>query len=327
MTVARPALAEPRRVGDGPLVSVVIPVYNGATHIAQTLAAVFAQTYRHFEVLLVDDASPDNTLEVAAACGYPLRVLHQANAGVSQARNTGAAASQGELLCFLDQDDIWYPEHLQRHVDVFLRQPDCGVVVSPYQHWYPGANGHASPAEIKPALPAQQFDADFSGWVYHQFMLDCWALTSATTIRRSVWDRVGGFDAKQPFGEEWELWLRLSREVQFAKLCWPPVLYRQHASQGSRFVRPVDHRVELLLRAQQAHGLSSRDGRSIPARTFANTIARYEMEFGWHHLKFGDRRTAVRAMLRAWRRTPSHLGYLVRGLAAMVTPQHKLRKA
>jgi glycosyltransferase involved in cell wall biosynthesis len=327
MSAAWPAQAEHARASDGPLVSVVIPVYAGAAHIAQTLHAVFAQTYRHLEVLLVDDASPDDTLQVAAATGHPLRVLRQANAGVSQARNAGAAASQGELLCFLDQDDVWYPEHLQRHVDVFLRQPDCGVVVSPYQHWYPGAAGHAAPAAIKPEPPADGLDADFSGWVYHQFMLDCWALTSATTIRRSVWDRVGGFDPQQPFGEEWQLWLRLSREVQFAKLQWPPVLYRQHASQGSRVVRPVDHRVELLLRTQQAHGLSSRDGRSIPARTFADTIARYEMEFGWHHLKFGDRRTAVRAMISAWRRAPSHLSYLARGLAALVVPQRKLRKA
>jgi glycosyltransferase involved in cell wall biosynthesis len=315
------------RASDGPLVSVVIPVYNGATHIAQTLDAVFAQTYRPIEVLLVDDASPDRTLEVAAATGHPLRVLRQANAGVSQARNTGAAASKGELLCFLDQDDVWYPEHVQRHVAVFLRQPDCGVVVSPYQHWYPGVDGHAAPDAIKPEPPTQELDADFSGWVYHQFMLDCWALTSATTIRRSVWDRAGGFDPAQPFGEEWELWLRLSRAVEFAKLQWPPVLYRQHASQGSRFVRSLDHRVDLLLRTAQAHGLVSRDGRSVPTRTFSETIARYEMEFGWRHLKFGDRHIAARAMLSAWRRAPLHLGYLARGLAALVVPQRLLRKA
>jgi glycosyltransferase involved in cell wall biosynthesis len=311
-----------RPVRQAPLVSVVIPVYNGAAHIAQTLDSVFAQSYRPLEVLLVDDASPDNTLAVATATGHPLRVLRQDNAGVSQARNAGAAASHGELLCFLDQDDVWHAEHLQRQVDVFLARPDCGVVVSPYQHWYPPDFDPAAAAAVAPPpADAGALEDDFSGWVYHQFMLDCWALTSATTIRRSAWDHVGGFNVAQSYGEDWDLWLRLSREVQFAKLRWPPVLYRQHAHQGSRFVRAVDHRVDLLLRAQQAHGLSSRDGRSLPASTFFSTIAKYEMEFGWHHFKLGDRRIAVRALFSAWRRAPARLNYLLRGLAAALLPQ------
>jgi glycosyltransferase involved in cell wall biosynthesis len=309
-----------------PLVSVVIPVYNGAAHIAQTLQALFAQTYRHFEVVLVDDASPDNTLEVAAACGFALRVIRQKNAGVSQARNAGAAASQGELLCFLDQDDIWYPEHLQRHVNVFANRPDCDVVVSPYLHWHPGPAGYAAPEALKPPDPApgvEAFDAAFSGWVYHQFMLDCWALTSATTIRRSAWEQFGGFDPAQSYGEDWELWLRLAQQTQFVKLQWPPVLYRQHAHQGSRFARAEDHRVQLLLRTRQAHGLKSRDGRALSEKAFTATIARYEMEFGWHHFEFGHRRTAVRALFSAWRRAPWRLSYLVRAAAAGVWPRRQ----
>jgi hypothetical protein len=212
---------------------------------------------------------------------------------------------------------------------VFVAQPDCGVVVGPYQHWHPNDEGVYLPETVTPPRPAdaQALDDDFSGWVYHQFMLDCWALTSATTVRRIAWDSVGGFDTSQSYGEDWELWLRLSREVQFAKLHWPPVLYRQHASQGSRCVRAVDHRVQLLLRSQQAHGLRSQDGRALPAPTFFDTIAKYEMEFGWHHFLYGDRQTAVRALLRAWRRAPAHVSYLARGLAAMVLRQRKNAKA
>jgi glycosyltransferase involved in cell wall biosynthesis len=308
-------------VAPAPAVSVVVPLYNGAPHILQTLDAVFAQTHRPLEVIVVDDGSTDNSREVVAASGHPVRLLQQENGGVCRARNHGARSSQGEFLCFLDQDDIWYPEHLQRQVAVFAQRPDCGVVVSPYQHWYPQETGFAPAAAVKPAMPEGELDAEFTGWVYHQFMLDCWALTSATLMRRQVWDAWGGFDTAQTFGEEWDLWLRLSQVVQFAKLQWPPVLYRQHATQGSRWVRPVDHRVELLLRAQRAHGLCSRDGRCVPTHVFAHTIAKYEMEFGWGHAQFGDRATAVRALLRAWRRAPAKPGYLARALAALVWRQ------
>jgi glycosyltransferase involved in cell wall biosynthesis len=316
-----PRSSGPDVLAGAPLVSVVVPLHNAALHIAETLGAVFAQTYRPIEVVMVDDESSDDTLDVVAACGFPVHLVQQKNAGVCQARNTGAAASQGELLCFLDQDDVWYPEHLQRQVNVLRQRPECSVVVSPYQHWYPGPAGYAEPTSLKPPQPREELDAEFTGWVYHQFMLDCWALTSATLMRRSAWDAFGGFDLAQPFGEEWDLWLRLSQQVQFAKLQWPPVLYRQHAAQGSRWVRPVDHRVELLLRAKQAHGLCSPDGRCISPQVFAHTIAKYEMEFGWHHFEHGDRSTAVRALFSAWRRAPTRASYLARGLAAMVWPR------
>jgi glycosyltransferase involved in cell wall biosynthesis len=301
--------------GPAPLVSVVVPVYNGALHLLETLRSVAAQTHEAIEIIVVDDASPDDSAELARASGLASQVLRQANAGVSAARNTGLAAARGEFVCFLDQDDHWYPDHLQGQLAAFARHPDAGVVVSPYQHWYPRAGRHEPPDALRPPPPAQAELPDYSGWVYHQFMLDCWALTSATMIRRSVLLAYGGFDARLPFSEDWELWLRLSRQVPFVHLAGPPVLYRQHGTQGSRFVRPVDHRSELLLQHERRYGLASRDGRALARRSFQHRLARYQMEFGRHHLEHGERSRGVRALWAAWQRHPGAWRYLAMAAA------------
>ena len=285
----------------------VVPVFNGAQFLTDTLRSVAAQTHADLEIIVVDDASTDGSAQVALDSGIALRLIQQPNSGVSQARNTGLAAATGEFVCFLDQDDHWFDAHLARQVACFRQHPDIGAVVCPYQHWYPGLDGYALPEEVLPADAGTRTDPDFSGWVYHQFLLDNWALTSATMVRRSVLERYGGFDVERPYSEDWELWLRLSREVRFAKLDWPPVLYRQHAVQGSRKARMADHRCDLLASQVEQHGLQSRDGRAVSARVFKQTWARYRMEFGYHHLQYGDAGIGVRALLEAWRCQPTRL--------------------
>jgi hypothetical protein len=293
-------------------VSVVVPVHGGARHLAQTLRAVAAQTHRVHEVLLVDDASPDDSVAIARneaqASAMPLRVLAQARGGVSRARNTGWAAAKGEFVVFLDQDDVWHPEHLARQLQVFAQDPGIGVVVSPYLHWYPGPQGqHRTPEDLWPPARPSVPDPDFSGWVYHQFLRDCWALTSATLLRRELLASSGGFDVALPFSEDWDLWLRLARSQRFVLIDWPPVLYRQHAVQGSRVVREIDYRCRLLLDTAERHGLASADGRAVPPAEFNALIARYQIEFGYHHLQHGDRALALRTLWQAWRRRPGQL--------------------
>ena len=301
--------------GQADTISVIVPVYNGAAFLADTLRAVAAQTHPQVELILVDDESTDDSITVAETTGVPFKLLRQRNAGVSRARNNGLAAATGDFVCFLDQDDIWYPDHLARQLRVFDDHPGTDAVVSPYQHWYPGPTGYGTPAQIFPTRPTQETDPDFTGWVYHQFLRDCWALTSATLLRRQAVLACGGFDESLPFSEDWDLWLRLARQVRFAKLNWPPVLYRQHAVQGSRQARPVDHRCRLLLSTAAAHGLTSRDGRQVPRAEFDRQIARYEADFGYTHLQSGNATLGVRTLLRAWRRRPGAIRPLALALA------------
>jgi glycosyltransferase involved in cell wall biosynthesis len=114
---------------NSPLVSVVIPAYNQAGFISETVQSVLNQTYPNIEVLVVNDASPDNTSQVVSQINDPrLKLLeHEKNLGLPAARNTGMRASQGELIALLDADDLFLPEKIQSHVDFLNQHPEIGV--------------------------------------------------------------------------------------------------------------------------------------------------------------------------------------------------------
>ncbi|MFM6154726.1 MAG: glycosyltransferase family 2 protein, partial [Sphaerospermopsis kisseleviana] len=112
-----------------PLVSVIIPVYNGDRHLAQAIESVLNQTYQPFEVIVVDDGSTDNSANVA--CSYKeVHYLYQPNQGVAVARNTGISQARGEFIAFLDQDDLWTPDKLTVQVDYLLKHENIGYTLS-----------------------------------------------------------------------------------------------------------------------------------------------------------------------------------------------------
>lgn len=302
--------------GTDVIVSVVVPTFNGARYLAETLRAVLAQTQIGVELVVVDDGSSDNTLEVVRATAPTARVLSQGNAGVSAARNRGLAEARGRYVIFLDQDDIWHPEMLSLQARWLEDHPEHGAAVCRYCHWYPGTDGsYPAPATIWPPSPGLQADPDFTGWVYHQFLFDCWALTSGTLMRVGAVRARGGFDESLRYSEDWDLWLRLCRSTQFALLLWPPVLYRQHPVQGSRVPRAYDFRTELLLRNARLHGLVSADGRAMDPARFRELVAHYRFEFGYHHLQVGQRWVGVAALLRSWQMRPGQVRHLILALA------------
>jgi glycosyltransferase involved in cell wall biosynthesis len=112
-----------------PLASVIIPVYNGADYLGETIESVLDQTYSHFELIIVDDASTDDSHEVIS--GFKderiTNICHEQNLGANPARKTGILASSGEVIAFLDQDDFYHPEKLKAHVDYLVEHPDVGL--------------------------------------------------------------------------------------------------------------------------------------------------------------------------------------------------------
>ncbi len=299
-------------------VSVVIPGYNCAAYIGQTLASVLAQPVDGLEVLLVDDGSTDDTVAIAIACAQGLndprlRVIQLANGGVCKARNRGIAEARGSYICLLDHDDWWYPHKLPRQLEEMARHPEAGVVFSTFERWFPNATDGRFPApeSVDVSATPDDIDPDFSGWIHHQFLLDCWMLTSTSMFRREVFERCGTFDESLPFSEDWDLWLRVAREFQFIQLRRPTTLYRMHASQGSGYHRPVDYRTRLLERTAAEHGLSSRDGRTITRQQFNHQLARYHADFARGELHAGRRRSALAGYSRAWRLHPLRWKYPV----------------
>jgi len=300
-----------------PLVSIIIPSYNCEAYIAETLRGVLAQTHPSIEVIVIDDGSTDRTREIVAGFGEPVSLITQSNQRVCRARNRGIEAARGEFLCILDHDDYWAPNKLELQLDALAQHPEADIAYSEFKLWFPDADGaYPAPETLFPEAPNGSIDAEYSGWIYHHFLIDCWMLTSTALFRRAAFTTSGTFDERLPYSEDWDLWLRMSREHQFIKLAYPTTLYRQHPLQGNRITRPIDYRTELLEKAVRRWGLASPDGRAVAARDFHDNLARYHTEFGLSHLQSGSRLTGVRALTKAWRHKPLHAKAVALVLAA-----------
>src|SRR5262249_49148666 len=119
-------------------VSVVIPAYNCAPLVREAIASALAQTAPPFEILVIDDGSTDDSRALIAEFGSPVRYVWKPNGGVSSARNRGLAEARGDLIAFLDADDLWHPDKLRRQVEVLLERPELGMLGTGIIRW-PGA--------------------------------------------------------------------------------------------------------------------------------------------------------------------------------------------
>src|SRR5437867_1657728 len=203
-----------------PRVSVVIPVYNGERYLGETIQSVLDQTYRHFEVIVVDDGSTDGSAAVAKRFGEAVRYVSRPNGGVCKARNTGMAAARGSYLAFLDQDDLWLPEklavqvaYLESHREVGAVYCQCGVI------------GKAKRGStLYYAGPVKN---DVVG-----IMKGPYLLMTATMFRTELLRKIGGFD--EAFGgagyEDGDLTLRLHEVSQTAYLPTTLARYRVHST-------------------------------------------------------------------------------------------------
>ena len=188
----------------GPLVSAIMPVYNGERFLAVALESLAAQDYEPFEIVVCDDGSMDRTPELLAS--YPtLTVVRQENRGAAAARNAAVAASAGELVAFFDADDEWPANRLTLQARYLLEHPEAGCVLG-RQEW------------LNPP-PWLTRDARFGD-------LDGIPLLSAM-IRRSVFDELGGFDPTFRVAEDTDLLIRM-RERQIGIEILPEILlYRR----------------------------------------------------------------------------------------------------
>jgi glycosyltransferase involved in cell wall biosynthesis len=244
---------------DEPLVSVIIPVYNRAQLIGRAIGSVLVQTYRNFEIIVVDDASTDDLAGALSriAPAQLRRVAHPQNRGAAAARNTGVAAAAGEYVAFLDSDDIWYPQKLAAQVVAMRRQPpDIAGTVCAYDCIRTGR----PPRCVVP------------GWTSLNFarsqLLGCTCGPGTTLLcRRAVFSEIGPYDEELRRLEDWDWLLRLveggyrllgSREV----LAWVEV-----GAGGTR--RQID---AALRRIRERHeAIIARDG-AASRRCFAATL-------------------------------------------------------
>jgi glycosyltransferase involved in cell wall biosynthesis len=208
-----------------PRVSVVIPTYNRAGWVTDAVAGVLAQTYRDFELIVVDDGSRDATLEGLRP--YLDRLLYlrrESRQGVSAARNLGASAARGEWLAFLDSDDLWLPRKLARQLEYLEAHPEL-VLCQTEEIWVRRG------VRVNPP----QSHRKLGGHIFLPSLARCLVSPSAVMLRREVFWQAGGFDETLPAAEDYDLWLRLTWRHPVGLVPEPLVIKRGgHPDQLSR---------------------------------------------------------------------------------------------
>ncbi len=203
-----------------PRVSVIIPTYNRAHLIAEAIDSVLAQTYRDFELIVVDDASTDRTRDVLEGYGDRIRVIARgANGGAGAARNDGIRESVGEFIAFLDADDLYLPTRLEAAVKFLDEHAEYGASYAEMLFVYP--NGER-PERLYVASKGGGCSGDIFDAVLRQGVIS----TQTVTIRRGVLDRVGTFDETLPSGQDWDLWWRLARATRIGYIDELACVYR-----------------------------------------------------------------------------------------------------
>lgn len=200
-----------------PEVAVVIPAYNAAATIGETLGTLASQTHGDFEAIVVDDGSGDSTALIAGSTGDPrIRVVQVPNGGVANARNHGIRLSDSRYVAFLDADDLWHREKLERQLGALRGAPGSGMCVT-------GAVRIDARSRELEAMPLLETEATCEALLLNSMMVGC---LSSGLVRRDVLDQVGWFDPRFSQAADYDLWLRLSTATRFVVLSDPLVRYR-----------------------------------------------------------------------------------------------------
>lgn len=209
-----------------PAVSVVIPAYNAAWCVAKAINSVRAQQGVDLEVIVVDDGSTDDTPAVLASYDDAVRVVRQANRGLSAARNTGIAAARGDLVAFLDADDWWLPGKLQHQLDLLARRPEVGFCST-------AARVEDPEGSLLNLWASPHWDGPFVVRLFGS-NADVAGSGSAVVARRALFDRVGGFDTSLRSLEDIDMWMRLAAVTDYACIDEPLVVILKRPGSMSR---------------------------------------------------------------------------------------------
>ncbi len=212
-----------------PLVSCIVPVFNGERYRAEALDSILAQTWRPLEVIVVDDGSTDGTAHIAAGYGAEVSYIHQANAGPAAARNRGLDAAAGEFIAFLDADDLWHKEKLARQMARFEARPELDLCSAHMENFW-------SP-EVK-----REKDRPSDGGLAKTQP----GVTQAIVARRALFDRIGPFDTTLKHRDAME-WLSRAVDAGAVMETLPDVLvFRRIHRDNLSWRRGDDDRDELL---------------------------------------------------------------------------------
>lgn len=228
------------------LVSVVVPTFNRAGQLGEAIDSVLAQTYPHWELIVVDDGSRDETPQHLAAYGHQIRTIRQENRGVSAARNRGIQAANGDLIALLDSDDYWRPGKLAAQVALFQQHPAL-MLCQTEEIWVRDGR------RVNPKARHRKC----GGMIFEKTLPLCLISPSAVMLRKSLLDEVGLFDETLPACEDYDLWLRITWKYPVGLIETPLIVKRGgHPDQLSAMPELDKYRIRALVKILEQGCLS-----------------------------------------------------------------------
>jgi GT2 family glycosyltransferase len=290
----------------GPLVSVIIPAYNAAGFIDETLNSVFNQTYSNYEVIVVNDGSPDTDelQKVLAPFRDRLIYIQQENKGPSAARNHAIKKARGEFVAFLDSDDNWLPDYLEEQIKLSRSEHGFDMVYSDAWLFGDGPLSGRRFMECAPSIGPVTFES--------LLLYQTSVITSCTVVRRQSVIDAGLFDERFIRCEDFDLWIRLAHRG--ARIGFQEQVLARHrthsASLAANEIAMVESQIEVLKKAKQTLPLSEAEHKLID-RQLENCAAQIDRERGKQYLANRNYDQAAASFTRANRFYKSRMLQLV----------------
>ena len=287
-----------------PAVTVVVPAYNAGKVLAETLTSAARQTFKNFEVIVVDDGSTDNTAEIVRQLGRTdprFLLLQQAHQGVSAARNLGIHRARGEYIAFLDHDDVWLPEKLARQLELFREEPKANFVFTNYYYWDGQKDLRLFFKDHRP-LP--------NGCACKQLISANPYIPSIVMVRRALFDTGCRFTTDIGGSEDWDLWLQFMEHGLWAYGTREPLVrFRQWENNFSNrkmtmleaIVKTIENRLRLC---------KLPDLKPAYEQSLAFARGRLELARARQWLDTEPRKVPA-SIWRAWRHHPRRLKWLM----------------
>lgn len=213
-----------------PKVSVIIPTYNREKFIGAAIESVINQSFKEFEILVVDDGSSDNTQKLIATITDPrLHYIHQENRGRSNARNQALKLAKAKYICFLDSDDLYLPNKLELQVNYMEKNQDIAMIYT-----------SALCIDADEKMLPEKYEANVSGWLYPKiaFFKPVTITLPTVMLRREVIEKVGNFDEEMERFEDTDLWRRVSKHFYIGAISEPTCLLRTHSDNSLQSQNP-----------------------------------------------------------------------------------------
>ena len=248
-------------------VSVVIPTYNYGRFVSEAICSVVDQTYPATEIIVVDDGSTDDTSEVVSKFSHPVKYIHQENAGVSAARNRGAAETTSEYIAFLDADDTFERTNLEKQLGRFARDNRLGLVHCGMRE-FDGNTGKT----IRLHLEGVEGDVADNLLLWEGPVIV--GPGGTVMISREAFNAVGGFDTKMKVGEDWDFCYRVARLFKVGFVAEALVNYRRHEGSAHRNVEEMERGMGLFYqKAFETHDPKILDLKSHSLGNFHRILA------------------------------------------------------